>query len=217
MRWQVHADDADDRYDQHRERDRRAADTGEEVELRIGVESKQRHDVARGKDHVDRCHREPAEPVRPAGESAEPVRAALANSRGEGFLGIGRNATVAVWPHDGHFRQAQTKDQTKKGVESDPEDCRRPHALNGEGGDTGHKNGAGQSDDECAPPVGGLCQARGFCCETFRGHCASIVAVTNAQRACVPKLEPSLACVNDFGDSFFMCLVSSCEHIHEIV
>jgi hypothetical protein len=65
---------------------------------------------------------------------------------------------VPVWPHDGHFCQTQAKDQAEQGVEPNPEDCRRAHALNGEWSDTGNEDCSGEADNECAPPVCGLSQ-----------------------------------------------------------
>ena len=153
VRGQIHEQNSDDGDDENRAADRCPADVFQDVETAADRQAEQRHDVGRGQDHVDRGDREPAEPVRPPGETAKPVRATLAQQWREGLLRVGRHAAVAVGPHHRQLGQTQTEHQAENRVQAHPENRGRTHALHGERGDSRDENGSGQTDDESAPPV----------------------------------------------------------------
>ena len=142
---------------QHGRRDRRA-EAAEQVDRAALRDVEQRRQVGGGEDHVDRRDREPAQPVRPAGQAAEVFRRCLPDKRLKGGGGVGRDAAGPVRPQVRQLRQAQAQHEAEDRVDADRPDRGGAHALNGVGRDPGHQDRPGQADDERAPPVGALLQ-----------------------------------------------------------
>ena len=152
-------DQPDERDDEHSHGDRRA----QGAQRREGAAERhveEHGDVAGGQQHVDRRHREPAEPVPPARHAAD-VLGRRVPERFEALVGVGGHAPGPVRQERRQLAHAQADDQPDHHDQRDGRDGRRAHGRDGERDDAGHQDRAGQADHERAPPVGPPAQGGG--------------------------------------------------------
>ena len=147
-------DQADDRDAQRPVADRRA-----EHRERSAGELEPVRDVQRGQDHVQRRHREPAEPIRPRGEPidvlGEPGPFVLV-----GRVGVGWQSARPVGHHRRQLRQEEAHEIAGDGDEHDHGYRCGSQLGDHDRRDPGDQDRAREADHEGAPPVGRLREPR---------------------------------------------------------
>ena len=138
----------------------RRAEAAERVHHPAQGHVEQLGDVGGGQDHVDRCHREPPQPVTPAGYPPDVTCDGLAQ-RLEALVGVGRRASGAMRVHRGQLAHAQAHDHRDHLDADDGRNGRCPHGLHREGHDASDQDDSGQPDHEGTPPVGASVQRCG--------------------------------------------------------
>ena len=140
--------DPDDRDPEGRVRDERV--DRREAARRVQVEAVR--EVERREDHVQRRHREPAEPVRPGRHPVDVLRRPWPLLP-EGGIGVRGCAAGPLGHHRRELRQEQAEDVPGEGDDDDHGDRRGPEGRHHDGSDACDENRPGEADHERAPPV----------------------------------------------------------------
>ena len=109
-------------------------------------------EVEGSEDHVQRTDGKPAEPVRPGGEAVDVLRGARPAVL-VGRIGVRRRASHPLRHHRGELCQEEAQEPTGQGDDHDARNRRRSELRHHYRGDPGYEDGAGEPDDERAPPV----------------------------------------------------------------
>ena len=145
----------EEEQDPHR-RDREGPPGDEGVdrrEPRSRVQVEAIADVERRQDHVQRRHREPAEPVRPGGDAVGMVGDRAGPFLPEGRIHIGRRTAGALGHHRRELGEEEAEDPTAERHEDDQRDGSGPQRGDHHGRDAGDEDRPGEAHYEGAPPI----------------------------------------------------------------